>query len=101
MPNLLQETIDVLRTQGKTPDDVVWVGSRNGRQVIHNWREQFNFTYNNGYGGHEIPIELVVVGEGWWLERHEYDGSEWWEFKTKPTLKLSASPASLDEIEFY
>lgn len=20
-----------------------------------------------------------------WLERHEYDGSEWWEYKTMPT----------------
>ena len=26
----------------------------------------------------------VAVGDNWWLERAEYDGSEWWEFKTIP-----------------
>lgn len=39
---------------------------------------------NNGYGWPEIPKDLVVVGDNWWLERAEYDGSEWWEFKTIP-----------------
>lgn len=27
---------------------------------------------------------LIVVGKDFWLERHEYDGSEWWEFKSIP-----------------
>lgn len=26
----------------------------------------------------------VVVGKDFWLERGEYDGSEWWSFKTTP-----------------
>ena len=26
----------------------------------------------------------MVVGNNWWLERHEYDGSEWWEYKQFP-----------------
>jgi hypothetical protein len=29
-------------------------------------------------------LKIIVVGKDWWLERHEYDGSEWWEFKTMP-----------------
>lgn len=29
----------------------------------------------------------MLVGDGWWIERAEYDGSEWWEFKTIPTEK--------------
>ena len=40
--------------------------------------------YNSGVGSREISPGLVVVGKNWWLERHEYDGSEWWEYKTKP-----------------
>jgi len=24
------------------------------------------------------------VGDDWWLERHEYDGSEWWVFQKLP-----------------
>lgn len=25
-----------------------------------------------------------MAGDDWWLERAEYDGSEWWKFKTLP-----------------
>ena len=43
-----------------------------------------NIYYDSGYGSNEIPMNLVIVGDNWWLERAEYDGSEWWEFKTLP-----------------
>ena len=36
--------------------------------------------------GYQVADDLVVVGDSWWLERHEYDGSEWWEYKEKPKL---------------
>ena len=29
-------------------------------------------------------MDLLIVGKDFWLERVEYDGSEWWEFKTMP-----------------
>jgi hypothetical protein len=32
---------------------------------------------------------LEIVGDDWWLERHEYDGAEWWEYKTKPSMPES------------
>lgn len=36
----------------------------------------------------ETPLDVledfVVVGDNWWIERHEYDGNEWWEYKEKP-----------------
>lgn len=34
----------------------------------------------------------MLVGDGWWIERAEYDGSEWWEFKTIPTEKVKVVP---------
>lgn len=43
-----------------------------------------DFTYHDGFGGVEIDMGLIVVGKDFWLERHEYDGSEWWEFKSIP-----------------
>lgn len=93
LTNLLQETIQALANESKTPEDVDWVGSKNGQHIL-SW-DQFaafatNFNYDDGYGSHEIPLELVVVGKAdWWLERHEYDGSEWWEYKQKPTRALT------------
>ena len=84
--NLLQETMNALKENGKTPADVRWVGraSISAKSSWDDFPKQADFEYNNGYGWPEIPKDLVVVGDNWWLERAEYDGSEWWEFKTIP-----------------
>ena len=36
--------------------------------------------YNDGFGGQEL-YGYVMFSDNSWLERNEYDGSEWWEFK--------------------
>lgn len=41
-------------------------------------------SYGHHPGTEEVATDLLVVGDGWWLERHEYDGSEWWEHKALP-----------------
>ena len=43
-----------------------------------------NFEYNSGYGGAEIPSDLIVVGKDFYMTRGEYDGSEWWDYHTQP-----------------
>lgn len=42
--------------------------------------------YDAGYGSAEIREDLLIVGTDWWLERDEYDGSEWWTFCMMPNL---------------
>jgi len=87
--NLLTETEEVLENHKLKPGDVNWVGSRDGKYSV-SWavfRKLANKEYNEGYGGAKVVMDLVVVGDGWWLERHEYDGSEWWEFKQIPVMK--------------
>lgn len=93
--NLKRETELMLKEHDKGVDDIVWIGEHDvmgvsgrvypGYRVSN--RHGLNFLdveYDDGYGGNEIPMNLVVVGSDWWLERNEYDGSEWWEFKTIP-----------------
>lgn len=41
--------------------------------------------YDNSYGTQEL-FGIVWMNNGDWLERHEYDGSEWWEYKTCPDI---------------
>ena len=99
--NLLQETVNDLKENGKTPADVRWVGreSINAKCGWEDFVKQANFEYDNGYSGVEIPRDLVVVGDDWWLERAECDGSEWWEFKVvpaEPDLDSHASSLRLD-----
>lgn len=106
MTNLLKETLEKLSENGKSQTDVRWVGTRDMRYASRtlacgSW-EDFagfaDFDYDAGYGGHEIDLALVVVGDDWWLERGEYDGSEWWEFKTLPQKSDKAAPMRAEDL---
>lgn len=85
MNNLLEETLQTLRLYGLSEDDVEWVG---GNKTWFTW-EDFKFLanveYDEDYGVREVAEDLIIVGKDWWLERGEYDGKEWWEFKSIPT----------------
>lgn len=81
--NLWVETVEELGRHGKKPSDICFVcGDDFG--VINFKEVAIRTNYDDGFGGQEIAEDLKVVGEDWWLERHEYDGSEWWEFKAMP-----------------
>jgi len=81
--NLLTETNEILKSNGKNIFDVLWYGT--AEFIISNDIQQlFLIEYDNGFGGTKIPDQLIVVGHDWWLERNEYDGGEWWEFKSIP-----------------
>lgn len=87
--NLLLETIEILSENGKSPKDVLWVGTAQVCTDWKNFKKAANVFYDNGYGSPKVAQDLIIVGDVWWLERHEYDGSEWWEFKSTP-IKPSA-----------
>ena len=91
--NLKDETLRILAENGKAPSDVIWCGLRDG-SVAGTWVDfaAIDYDYENGFGTQEVSGDLVIVGLNWWLERHEYDGSEWWEFKTRPLRKRDAQP---------
>lgn len=90
MTNFLKETIECLTENNKTESDVLYCVYNGKWFDFEVFKEHANFDYDAGYGGAEAPC-VIVVGDNWWLERGEYDGSEWWEFKTikaKPEQKL-------------
>lgn len=85
LTNLLVETIQTLAVFNKTWKDVLWVGSRDFKTTWENFAEVAHKTnYYAGFGHQEIPDDLIVVGKDFWLERAEYDGSEWWAYKFQP-----------------
>ncbi len=82
--NLLEETRDTLKESSIKESEVLWVGSK---KIWFTWEEFVslaNVEYSCGYGCAEIARDLIIVGKDFWLERGEYDGSEWWEFKRMP-----------------
>jgi hypothetical protein len=47
--------------------------------------QAIDIDYDNGYGSQWIQ-GTVWLSDGSWLERREYDGSEWWNHCTMPPL---------------
>lgn len=86
MLNLKNETLEILHENGKSMEDVCWVGGDDFSIPIPLFWELADQEYDNSYGSQIVAADLVVVGNGFWLERHEYDGSEWWEFKEEPAM---------------
>jgi hypothetical protein len=44
-----------------------------------------NYQYDDGYGVQEV-FGTIWYKDGTWSERAEYDGSEWWAYKSCPPI---------------
>ena len=86
MRNLMEETIAVLKKHGRKWSDVVGVCGNDFQITKEQFLKLADKKYNSGYGGNEVALDLKVVGKDFWLERYEYDGREWWEYKEIPNL---------------
>lgn len=82
--DLYKETIEELREYGKTLDDVVAICGEEFQIEKDDFIKLSKTKYDSGFGAQEVAKDLLVIGKDFWLERHEYDGSEWWEFKELP-----------------
>lgn len=95
MQNLRVETTEFITHLGKSITDISFVGSADGHYGV-TWVEfekLADFTYDDGFGGAEIPGDLVVVfKDNSWMARGEYDGSEWWYFNSIPKLRKGFQP---------
>lgn len=80
------ETVIAITGSNHTENDVTFVGKSNG-SIGCGWVDFINtsrFMYDSGYGSQEIDSSLIVqFSDGTYLERREYDGSEWWEYVGK------------------
>ena len=106
--NAAEELLQALSDFSKEVSDIkcLWIG--NGEYIdrahqtrgFHNhiklrvgWSEQdiqklwhdLDFEYDDGYGDQEL-YGIVWFNDGSWLERGEYDGSEWWAYRTTPLI---------------
>jgi len=81
--NFKEETIEKIKESGYKLEDVMFVGSNDGklRINIEKFLEISDFEYDSGYGSAEISGCLIVYfNDKSYLARDEYDGSEWWEY---------------------
>jgi len=101
--NLLKETIEDIKQSGHKPDDIVFIGSeRSGYSCT--WDEFTKLAdrdYDSGFGAQKVARDLIIVfSDGTKMWRHEYDGSENWDYsspfkmprETKPVTNLFVPP---------
>jgi len=86
--NAKQELLEELKNYKKTIDNIVAIKITYEisykKNIEINKIEELDFDYDNGYGGQEL-YGYVLLDDQDWLERHEYDGAEWWEYKKYPS----------------
>lgn len=100
MINLLDETKEILQNCNKKIEDIKWVGNEEFYFDIDEFIKIADVEYDRGYGASEVAHDLLVVGNNWWLERHEYVGSEWWEYKEipkKPNKKIELKALTIKQ----
>lgn len=108
MTNLKEETLKVLNKEGYSMSDIAWaaIEYRNikpkrfvlppntNEETKISFIDTLNFLYNDGFGC-QLVYGNIVLKDNSWLERAEYDGSEWWAYKTAPVWNESLiSPIS-------
>ena len=101
--NLLEETKQKLAEYGKTLEDVVWIGISEYKVYVEKFIELADVEYDDGYGSAKVATNILVVGKDFWLERHEYDGSEWWEYKLllkEPNQWLDLSALTVGQSKY-
>lgn len=73
MSNLWEETIEFLKENGKTFEDVLFIQGEDFKVTKENFEIVAKKTdYDSGFGAQHVATDLVLVG------------SEWWEFKSIP-----------------
>lgn len=98
MTNLLIETESIIRQFSK---EVAWVGSKDGKYAMsyEDFKKIADVEYDAGYGAQEIACDLVIVfTDGTWMDRGEYDGSEWWQLHKIPTKQPNAKPFTIIKV---
>lgn len=59
-------------------------GSVKAKGMIDLAEQAIYWRYCDGFGTQELS-GTIMLSDGTWLERGEYDGSEWWEHRKPPT----------------
>ena len=95
--NLKEETLEVIGSREVDEYHLVYLGTsfeEEGTQIYNgkgdiNWDTipQEYLEYYAGYGTQYWDGWVTFKDSNSWIERNEYDGSEWWSVYSKPSLK--------------
>lgn len=101
MINFGEETRKVLTNYGYTIDDIDWIG--NDRILVSKesfFKQADRFNYDSGFGTAHAPTDIIIfMKDNTWFERKEYDGLEWWIYRSTPKRPSYTYPYQLTEFD--
>lgn len=101
--NFGDETFEMLTKHGYTRDNIDWIGN-NFFQIEEGWFWTLadNSNYDAGYGRPEMPGDIIIMmDDGTWFKRHEYDGSEWWIHVAPPKKPMTFRHVANDSFVWH
>jgi hypothetical protein len=76
-------TFDTIRDEGSHKLNPLYT-----TEEYNNFLEFLDYDYDSGYGGQNL-YGVIYCEDGVWLQRGEYDGSEWWDIFKYPDMRES------------
>lgn len=65
-----------------------------------NFLNLLDIEYDSGFGTQHL-FGVIYCEDGVWMQRNEYDGSEWWEIYSYPSLLDSFDKSDVIKYERY
>ena len=84
-PDVLCAQIDILSLHTFAVDKVLELPVGYTLEQYNQFLEDLDFHYDGGYGIQQLEGTIWMIN-GEWIERDEYDGSEWWSYKKCPLI---------------
>lgn len=89
LTNLLTETLEYLEECNISEADILWVGTQEYKFTWEDFKRVADTLYDFTGRDWEVATDLMIVGDGWWLERiMELNEMEYpingWEFHCIP-----------------
>ena len=66
-------------------DNAIYLRKGHTSQEYEEFLAKIDREYDDGYGGQEL-YGVIWLTNGDWFQRHEYDGSEYWDHMTRPEI---------------
>ena len=89
LTNLLTETLEYLKKRNISETEILWIGTTDVKFTWEDFKRVADTLYDFTSKEWEVATDLMIVGDGWWLERSwERDENEYpingWEYHCVP-----------------
>lgn len=97
---LLKTTLRDLQKNGKSPKDIRYIQTSKFNFSWENFKNAADFELGGQYYSHIVKMDLVIVGDDWWMERECDDAYmfNYWVFRQFPKRLSNTKEISKNDL---